>query len=326
MNLLDYRLNIIPINVFIDPQFPVEKAIITHAHADHAKSGHKKVLGTKETLEIMKIRYGKECAQEFQYLNYGQKISIDGVSITLFPAGHIIGSSQVLLEYRNHKIVVTGDYKTTKDSTTSEFELIKCDTLVTEATFGLPIFKHPNPNIEIKKVLESLETYNDTNHLIGVYALGKAQRIIKLLRENGFQDTIFIHGALKKICDYYQLNGINLGKLETITKDSSNYKQKIILAPPSALKDRWSRKFRNKILSQASGWMNIKQRVKQSLIEIPLIISDHSDWNELTKTIVECGAENIWVTHGREEGLVHWCKTNGLNAKPLSLKGREEEH
>ena len=326
MNLLDYRLNIIPINVFIDPQFPVEKAIITHAHADHAKSGHKKVLGTKETLEIMKIRYGKECAQEFQYLNYGQKISIDGVSITLFPAGHIIGSSQVLLEYRNHKIVVTGDYKTTKDSTTSEFELIKCDTLVTEATFGLPIFKHPNPNIEIKKVLESLETYNDTNHLIGVYALGKAQRIIKLLRENGFQDTIFIHGALKKICDYYQLNGINLGKLETITKDSSNYKQKIILAPPSALKDRWSRKFRNKILSQASGWMNIKQRVKQSLIEIPLIISDHSDWNELTNTILECGAENIWVTHGREEGLVHWCKTNGLNAKPLSLKGREEEY
>ena len=105
MNLLDYRLNIIPINVFIDPQFPVEKAIITHAHADHAKSGHKKVLGTKETLEIMKIRYGKECAQEFQYLNYGQKISIDGVSITLFPAGHIIGSSQVLLEYRNHKLL-----------------------------------------------------------------------------------------------------------------------------------------------------------------------------------------------------------------------------
>ncbi len=326
MNLLDYRLNIIPINVFIDPQYPVERAIITHAHADHAKPGHKKVLGTKETLEIMKIRYGKECAKEFQYLNYGQKISIDGVSITLFPAGHIIGSSQVLLEYKNHKIVITGDYKTMKDSTSSAFELIKCDTLVTEATFGLPIFKHPNPNTEITKVLESVETNNDTNHLIGVYALGKAQRIIKLLRENGFQDTIFIHGALKKICDYYQSTGINLGKLQTVTKDISSYKQKIILAPPSALKDRWSRKFRNKILSQASGWMNIKQRVKQSLIEIPLVISDHSDWNELTKTISECGAENIWVTHGREEGLVHWCKTIGLNAKPLSLKGREEEY
>lgn len=326
MNLLDYRLNIIPINVFIDPQYPVERAIITHAHADHAKPGHKKVLGTKETLEIMKIRYGKECAKEFQSLNYGQKISIDGVSITLFPAGHIIGSSQVLLEYKNHKIVITGDYKTMKDSTSSAFELIKCDTLVTEATFGLPIFKHPNPNTEITKVLESVETNNDTNHLIGVYALGKAQRIIKLLRENGFQDTIFIHGALKKICDYYQSTGINLGKLQTVTKDISSYKQKIILAPPSALKDRWSRKFRNKILSQASGWMNIKQRVKQSLIEIPLVISDHSDWNELTKTISECGAENIWVTHGREEGLVHWCKTIGLNAKPLSLKGREEEY
>ncbi len=325
MHLLDYRLNIVPINVFIDPQYPVEKAIITHAHADHAKPGHKKVLGTKETLEIMKLRYGKTCAGEFQYINYGQKIQIDDVSITLYPAGHIIGSSQVLLEYKNHKIVVTGDYKTKKDTTATSFELVKCNTLVTEATFGLPIFKHPDPNKEVRKILDSIKINNDKDHLIGVYALGKAQRLIKLFRENGFDENIFIHGALNKICNYYEDKGINLGKLKMLTKDSFDIEPKIILAPPSALKDRWSRRFKKKIISQASGWMNIKQRVKQSLIEIPLVISDHADWNELTKTILNCGAENIWVTHGREEGLVHWCTRKGLNAKPLSIKGRDEE-
>ena len=326
MKILDHKLRIIPLGIHIDPTRPVDKAIITHAHADHARPGNKKVLATKETIEIMKLRYGNNCAGSFQALKYSEKIHIDGVSITLYPAGHILGSSQVLLEKSGYKTLITGDYKTIFDQTNTPFELVKCDTLITEATFGLPIFEHPNSNLEIKKLISSIISNKDRSHLVGVYSLGKAQRVINLLRENGYTDTIYIHSSLQKICQFYQENGVNLGRLKkTVDEKNINFSGKIILCPPSALRDRWSRRFKNKILSQASGWMAIKQRVKQSLIEVPLIISDHSDWNELTNTIKETGAENIWVTHGREDGLVYWCKSIGLNAQPLSIQGREEE-
>lgn len=325
MSLLDSNLNIIPLNIFIDPQFPVDKAIITHAHADHAKPGHKKVLGTRETLDIMKLRYGKNCASEFQIINYNETINYNGIKITFFPAGHILGSAQILIENKNERVVVTGDFKTTKDSTAEDFELVNCSTLVTEATFGLPIFKHPDPKFEVRKLLESVIKHDNHDHLIGVYALGKSQRLIKLLRDEGYDSKILVHRALYKICEYYQENNINLGDIEVVSNENENLKEgRIILAPPSALKDKWSRRFKKKILSQASGWMCVKQRVKQSLIEIPLVISDHADWNELTNTVLNSNAERVWVTHGREDALVYWSRKKGLYAKPLSLKGREE--
>ncbi len=274
----------------------------------------------------MKIRYGENCAESFQILDYGQKLLIDNIEISLHPAGHILGSAQILINKNGYKFAVTGDYKTKKDPTTNEFELLKCNTLITEATFGLPIFKHPNPKDEILKILKSKKLNKEKNHLIGVYALGKAQRLVKLFRENGFDDIIYIHGSLEKINNYYLTQGIKLGNLKKInSKEFSKLKNEIILAPPSALRDRWSRKLGDVILSKASGWMNIKQRVKQSSIEVPLIISDHSDWNEITDTIKNTQAENIWVTHGREDGIVHWCKTQGLNSIPLALVGRNED-
>lgn len=326
MNILNHKLKITPLNIYIDPMVPVDKAIITHAHADHARPGNKNILATKETIELMKLRYGENCAQNFHPLKYGEKICINGIYISLYPAGHILGSAQVLIEKKGEKILVTGDYKTTFDATNKNFELIKCNTLVTEATFGLPVFQHPDPNQEIRKLISSVKNNLGCCHLVGTYVLGKAQRVIKLLRENGYDETILIHGSLEKMCNYYQKNKVNLGKLKKVSdvKDKS-FNNKIILSPPSSLKDRWSRKFRQKILCQASGWMTIKQRVKQSLIELPLVISDHGDWNELTTTIIETGAENIWVTHGQEDGLVHWSKTKGLNAQPLSIQGRDEE-
>lgn len=326
MKILDHKLRIIPLDIHIDPIRPVDKAIITHAHADHARPGNKKVLATKETIEIMKLRYGNNCAGSFQAIKYAEKIGIDGVSITLYPAGHILGSSQVLLEKSGYKTLITGDYKTIFDKTNTPFELIKCNTLITEATFGLPIFQHPNSDLEIKKLITSVIYNIHRCHLVGVYSLGKAQRVINLLRENGYTETVYIHSSLQKICQFYQENGVNLGKLKkTGDEKNENFNGKIILCPPSALRDRWSRRFKDRILCQASGWMAIKQRVKQSLIEVPLIISDHSDWNELTNTIKETGAENIWVTHGREDGLVYWSKSMGLNAQPLSIQGREEK-
>ncbi len=325
MNILDCRLNIKPLNMFIDPQYPVEKAIISHAHADHAKSGHDKVLATKETIDIMKIRYGEKCANSFQEIKYGENLKINGIDITFHPAGHILGSAQILINFKGKKTLVTGDYKTINDKISTPFELIKCNTLVSEATFGLPIFRHPDANEEIKKIILSINKNKQLTHLIGCYALGKAQRVIRLLRESGYKETIFIHGALEKICEYYKNKNIRLGSIKKISNAKDlDLKNNIVLAPPSALKDKWSRRFKNKITCQASGWLSIKQRVKQNQIEIPLVISDHSDWNELTETIKNTEAEKILLTHGNEDGLVHWCKKKGLDAQPLSIQGRGE--
>ncbi len=269
----------------------------------------------------MKIRYGDNCAKHFQIVKYGERVYLDGVYITLFPAGHILGSAQVLLEKKGYKILVTGDYKTTSDETSQNFELVKTNTLVTEATFGLPIFCHPNPIEETKKIIYSLQNNPESNHLIGVYSLGKAQRIMSILREIGYSNKIYVHGSIVKINNYYLSKKINLGQFIQVNKDNiKSLKGKIILAPPSALKDIWSRKINNKIIGQASGWMSIKQRAKQKLIELPIIVSDHADWNELTKTVKDTEAEKILITHGQEDCLKYWCKKNGINAEALNTQ------
>ena len=309
------------LNAYIDPIKPVDKAIITHAHADHARPNHATVLATKDTINIMKIRYGENCAKKFESIEYGKKISINGIGITLYPAGHILGSAQILLEDKKNKVLITGDYKTVRDTTAQSFKLIKTETLITEATFGLPVFKHPDPEKEIVKLLDSIKTFENKCHIVGAYALGKAQRVISLLRKKGYDEMIYIHGAIEKITNYYIKRGIKLGKLKKVTKDDiNNLKGKIIIAPPAALKDKWVRKFPDVRYCLASGWMIIKQRVKQSKIELPLVISDHADWNELTNTILNSEAKKIWLTHGRTDALEYWCKTKNINAKALHLK------
>jgi putative mRNA 3-end processing factor len=326
MKWLNHELHIKPVNTFIDPIRPVNRAIITHGHSDHARAGHNHVLATPQTIEIMKARYGPNCANHFQPLNYGQPLRFGGVEIKLFPAGHILGSAQVCVEYKGQRAVVTGDYKIVADSSAQHFELVRCDLLVTEATFGLPVFQHPQPAEEIKKLLASLATNSDRPHVIGAYALGKSQRVIKLLREAGYEEPIYLHGAQENLCEYYQSQGVDLGNLQKAFHNrEENFCGKVVIAPPSAIRDRWSRRFKNPLICRASGWMTVKQRAKQSGVELPLVISDHADWNELTQTIRETEAETVWVTHGREEAVVHWCQLSGLNAQPLYIQGREEE-
>lgn len=305
---------------------PRDKAIITHGHADHARAGHRHVLATAETIEIMKLRYGENCAGSFQPVAYNKPLKIDDVTITLCPAGHILGSAQVLIEYKGERVVISGDYKRGQDSTCMDFELIPCDTFVTEATFGLPVFQHPSPQHEIQKLLSSLKSYPEKSHIVGAYALGKAQRVIRLLREAGYDEPIYLHGSQIKLCDFYQSRNIALGPLRKVTGVAKeDFRGTITIAPPSALKDQWSRRFPDPVIAMASGWMSVKQRAKQRGVELPLIISDHADWNELTRTVDETGAQRIWVTHGREDALVYHCRQKGLEAEPLSLQGREED-
>jgi putative mRNA 3-end processing factor len=326
MSLLRHDLYIEPLDAFIDPPFPVERALITHAHGDHARGGHGSVLATPDTIGIMKLRYGADCARQWQPVPYGETVKINDVNVTFYPAGHILGSAQILLETRQQRIVVSGDYKRFPDKTIAAFEPVPCDIFVTEATFGLPVFQHPDPLTEIQKLLQSLQDFPDQSHLVAAYALGKAQRVISLVREAGYDAPIYLHGSMVNMCDYYQSHGIDLGDLRKATglpKDA--LKGCLVLAPPSAMKEVWSRRLTDPILAMASGWMTVKQRVRQRGIELPLIISDHADWNDLTQTIQDTGASEIWVTHGREDALVHWCETQGLKAAPLHLQGREEE-
>jgi putative mRNA 3-end processing factor len=322
---LSRDLRIDPTGVFVDPPWPKDRAIITHGHADHARSGHGAVLATPETIAIMKARYGEDCARSFDPLPYGEVRQVDGVTVSLHPAGHILGSAQVRLEYQGQVIVVTGDYKRLPDRTAAPFELVECDLLVTEATFGLPVFQHPAPLDEIARLLRSIASFPDRAHVIGCYALGKAQRVISLLREAGYDAPIYLHGAMIALCELYVARGIPLGDLRPalgMSKDA--LAGQIVIAPPSAIKDRWSRRLPDPVLAVASGWMSVKQRARQSGVELPLVISDHADWNELRQTITETGASTVWVTHGREDALVYWSQQQGLAAEPLNIEAYED--
>ena len=313
---------------YVDPVRPVDRALITHGHSDHARAGHRHVLATRQTLDIMKIRYGAGFCQQEQAIAFGDTVHIDGVAVSFHPAGHVLGSAQIAIEHAGTRIVVSGDYKRGDDQTCAGFEPVACDVFITEATFGLPVFHHPDPLSETAKLLHSIAQFPGRSHLVGAYALGKAQRVISLIRRSGYDRPIFLHGALTRLCDYYQEQGVDLGDLRPATiegRKGPGFEGEIIIGPPSAFNDRWARRFTDPLIAFASGWMMVRQRAKQRGVELPLVISDHCDWPELKTTISEIRPAEVWVTHGREEALVRWCELAGIAARPLHLVGYEDE-
>ncbi|WEX77093.1 ligase-associated DNA damage response exonuclease [Sinorhizobium numidicum] len=313
---------------YIDPVQPVERALITHGHSDHARAGHGHVLATRETLDIMRVRYGDPFCGASQIASFGETIAINEARIRFHPAGHVLGSAQISVEAYGTRVVVSGDYKRRPDPTCTPFEPVLCDVFITEATFGLPVFHHPNDEREINRLLLSLKQFPERSHVVGAYALGKAQRLIALLRRQGYDAPVHIHGALAKLCEYYQGQGIDLGEIRPATlgrESRQDFAGAIIIGPPSAFADRWARRFADPLAVFASGWMLIRQRAKQRGVELPLVISDHCDWAELTQTIKEITPSEVWVTHGREEALVRWCELQGIPARPLHLVGYDDE-
>ena len=315
-----------PGNFYIDPHRAVDRAVITHGHSDHARSGHGAVMATAETVAIMKVRYGETSAGAFQPLAYGQSVVINGVTVRLMPAGHILGSAQVVLDYGGQRAVVSGDYKRAHDPTCAPFELVQCDVFVTEATFALPVFRHEPAKGEVAKLLASMAAEPDRTHLIGAYGLGKCQRMIRVIRDAGYDKPIYMHGAVVELTKLYQSLGIELGDVRPVAgEDAKNFVGGIVMCPPSALGDRWSRRFNDPVTAFASGWMRVRGRARQRGVELPLIVSDHVDWPELIATIGETNAEEVWVTHGRDDALVHHLATLGRKARALALVGRDEE-
>ncbi|GAA3786957.1 ligase-associated DNA damage response exonuclease [Qipengyuania pelagi] len=329
-----WGIHVVPADAWVDPSRPVERALVTHGHADHARGGHGQTVATPETLAIMELRYrtgAQDEAGEIPHkavpVEYGETITLPGdVQATYFPAGHVLGSAQILLEHAGERIVCTGDYKRRADPTCPQFQVVPCDIFITEATFGLPLFTHPPIAEEMAKLLDRLAAHPDRCVLVGAYALGKAQRVIAELRAAGHHDPIYLHGAMEKMCRLYEEHGVDLGELRLVadhTKDEM--RGSVVVSPPSALNDRWSRRLPDPITAMASGWMRVRQRARQRNVELPLIISDHADWGELTRTIEEVDPVETWITHGREDALLRWCQLHQRRARALAMVGYEDE-
>ena len=315
-----------PGDFYVDPVRPVDRAVVTHGHSDHARAGHGAVLATPQTLAIMAERYGEEFTGRRQAAAYGEATSINGVDIRLHPAGHVLGSAQAEVRWQGLTIVVSGDYKRRRDPTCAGFEPVPCHVFISEATFGLPVFRHPPAEAEVGRLVKSLGQFPKRAHLVGAYALGKAQRIIAHLREAGWERPIYVHGALERLNALYEREGVALGPiLPTRDLPKGSLGGEVAIAPPSAIQDRWARRFAEPVAAFASGWMGVRARARQKGVELPLVVSDHADWDELTATFREVAPEEIWITHGREEGLCRWAELHGMKARALRLVGYDEE-
>ena len=224
----------------IDPTRPVERAVITHGHSDHARPGHGAVLATQETLDIMRLRYGDNFARTTQAVRYGEPLRLGDVTIKFHPAGHVLGSAQIEVACEATRIVASGDYKNAPDPTCVPFEVVPCDVFITEATFGLPVFRHGDAADEVKKLLASVSLFPERAHLVGAYSLGKAQRVIALLRIAGYDAPIYLHGTMEKITRYYESRGVPLGELRPVKGvKKAELAGTITLAPPSATPRLW---------------------------------------------------------------------------------------
>lgn len=311
---------------YIDPLRPVPHALITHGHSDHARPGHGKVLATPETLAIMAIRCGPAFAKSTQALVYGEIIKLGDAEVSFHPAGHILGAAQILISLNGKRIVVSGDYKRQSDPTCRPFEPVRCDCFITEATFGLPVFRHPDPSAEVGKLLASLQLFPERCHMVGAYALGKAQRLLALIRTAGYDRPIFLHGSVSELTRYYASTGLAFGDLRPlIPVDLPKLGGELVLCPPMTLESLALRGDVEPRKVFASGWMRVRARARQRGIELPLVISDHADWDDLCRSIIDSGCHELLVTHGESDALVYWAQQRGIAASPLHLMGYGQE-
>ncbi len=313
---------------YIDPWDGVERAVITHAHGDHARWGSRNYLCSRESERVLRTRLGASAT--IQPADYGEPIDMNGVRVSLHPAGHIIGSSQVRVEYQGEVWVASGDYKTDPDSTCTPFELVRCHTFVTESTFGLPIYRW-TPEREVFDEIRawwSMNASEGRSSVLFAYALGKAQRLLAGLVDDA-PGPIYTHGAIERLNRDYRLAGVRLADTQyaTAMPRGHRYSGSLILAPPSAGGSTWLRRFGEVSTAFASGWMRLRGARRRRSVDRGFVLSDHVDWPSLTSSIEGTGAECVWVTHGTREPLVRWLTERGVDARAMASqwKGEGEE-
>lgn len=311
-------------DIYIDPWKPVEKALITHAHSDHARPGSKYYLAHKDSEYILRLRLGEDI--KLETTSYGSEHLLNGVRISFHPAGHIMGSAQIRLEYGGEVWVVSGDYKTEPDSTCTPFEPIRCHTFITESTFGLPVYTWKSQQ-ETFEEINAWWRQNATEgkaSLLSGYALGKAQRIIANVDPS--IGSIYVHGAVDNVNKALEQNGLQLPPTTRVTPDiaKSSFAGSLIVAPPSAFNTPWSRKFGPKSTAMASGWMNIRGSKKRRAVDRGFVLSDHADWPGLNEAVKQTGAERVLVTHGYTAAFSKWLQEQGYDAREVQTLYNEE--
>jgi len=305
---------------YVDPWRPVDRAIVTHAHSDHARWGMGRYLCSSESERVLRLRLGE--GARIDTLAYGEAVTLNGVKVSLHPAGHILGSAQVRIEQQGRVTVVSGDYKTEPDKTCTPFEPVRCDTFVTESTFGLPIYRWPAE----REVFDQIDAWWRANQAKGKasllmgYALGKAQRALAGVDPS--IGPIFLHGAVQRLTDAYREQGVELPATREVwqVEKGFDWSQALIVAPPSAASSPWLRRFGDHSTAFMSGWMAIRGTRRRRAVDRGFVLSDHVDWPSLLSSIKETGAEQVWVTHGYTATVVRYLEEQGVKARVVSTE------
>jgi len=313
-------------NFYIDPWLPVERAVITHGHSDHARFGNQFYLCHKSTKPILQLRLGNN---HYQTVEWNETIFMNGVKMSFHPAGHIIGSSQIRLEYQNEVWVVRGDYKREDDGISGKFDPVRCNAFITESTFGLPIFQWKAQQ-EIYNDIINWITKNKENgraSILIAYSLGKSQRLLQALKET--TQTIYAHGAIYNMQQTFIDAGWKLNPVVRITPETPKelLKETVVIAPPGAEGTSWMRKFYPYSIGVCSGWMQVRGNARRRNVDAGFALSDHADWNSLITTIQETGAEKVFVTHGFQSAFSRYLnETNiAISAEVKTQFGDEDE-
>lgn len=312
---------------YIDPWRPVDKAVITHAHSDHARWGSKHYLCHHHTKPILEVRLGRD--NQYQSIEWNEPIDINGVKVSLHPAGHIIGSSQIRVEHKGEVWVVSGDYKVENDGMSGEFEPVKCHTFITESTFGLPIY-YWKPQTEIFSNIQSWVRQNKEagkSSILIAYSLGKAQRLLPCLAE--VTDTILVHGAVYNVHKALEEAGWKLPQVQRVTPDTPKelLKSAVVIAPGSAEGTPWIKKFAPYAVGICSGWMQVRGNVRRKNADAGFALSDHADWPGLLQAIKATEAQKVFVTHGFQHAFSRYLNEQGIPAAEVATEygGEEEE-
>ncbi len=310
----------------IDPWKPVPRAVITHGHGDHARTGMGAYHCARDSLPILEWRLGE---QIYAAHDYGAAFDMGAARVSLHPAGHVLGSAQVRIEAEGQVWVASGDYKRQPDPTCAPFEVVPCDTFITEATFGLPVYRWPNTPDVAREIAQWRDecAANGEAAILYCYALGKAQRVLGELHALGDTEPVWVHGAVDAGVQVYRKAGVPMVETQRVADEdkAADFAGRLVIAPPSAAGSAWIRRFRRAQQGFASGWMRLRGNRRRGNYDRGFVLSDHADWPDLLRTVRETGAKRVIATHGNTDALVQVLNEEGIATETFRTSYGEDD-